>query len=61
MLHRKRLPNRTWAALCDDDQYLEPTPQREACWLVAMTFVWTGLLLAALWLVGCFEQVVTNG
>ena len=44
-----------------DPSDFERNDARDSAQLVALTFVFVGLLLAALWLVGCFEQVVING
>lgn len=52
MLRRNRLPNRTWAALCDDDTCLEPTPAKQACWLVATTLAFMLAVGACCWVLG---------
>ena len=59
MLRRDRLPNRTWAALCDDDRYLEPTPPKQACWLVTLTctVVMMAGVIACCWAIGAAESV----
>lgn len=58
-LRRDRLPNKLWRDLCGDDQYLEPTPQREACWLVTLTCTVLGMagVCAFCWVVGGAEQL----
>lgn len=57
MLRRDRLPNKLWCDLCSDDDYLEPTPARQACWLVATTLAFMLAVAACCWVLGAAESV----